>query len=589
MNSKLRFRILETSFLLGLLLGLFAIATAQNPTAPQKKVKVEVEVTENGKTSRSVQELTLDQESISGQLDEMVEEIEMILEEAVRDVEQTDLEITIRRNSHGLTPEDLPQYHNHISVVPMTPPMPGVPYWNVEMPQKAFLGVYASGLGEEQLKEYNIEKGAHIDGVVEGSAAEAAGLQKGDIILSIGGDKVGSFEEVSKAVRSREPGAEVSVVVLRDGTQQEFTATLGKQSIHSYSYETKSVSRAYLGVKGRNIDAEDTGLGVQDGAYLTEVVENTPAAKGGLQQGDVIVSMDGEPVGSFEELGEVIRSREAGEEVEVEVMRNGNKETLNVTLGEQKISRDYNSYGGFHGDYLKNLQHIQPNMEELEKKAFLGIMGSSNDGDKGVVINDVFDNSAASDMGLQEGDMIYKLNDTEIQSIDELVDFIGEMAPGDQLEVAFERDGKKMQAIGPLRSKAEHHNSWMPQTPAPPGKQKTTRMTISANELNADEIRELNKTAGQNFDENNSLEVSDFSLTPNPNNGHFQLSLDLPTQGHMKMQVLNQAGQVVSEEEIRDFSGIYSKHIDISEEPAGVYFMSITQNGKGKVYRIVKN
>lgn len=586
MKPRLRVPFLESVFLLLLLMGLVAIAKAQDDTSPQKKVKIEVEVTENGKTSRSVQELSLDPESISDQLDEMVEEIEMILEEAVRDVEETDLEITIRRNTNGMAPEGTPYYQHHISVIPPVPPagaMPDMPaLWDAESPKRAFLGVYASGLGEEELKALNLEEAVRLDGIVDGSAAEAAGLREGDIVLSIGGERVGSFAEVAGVVRKNEPGTEVEIVFNRNGEQQTTTAKLGSQHIPGKGYEWREVSRAYLGVKGRNADVAG-GPGEVKGAYLTEIVQNTPAAMGGLREGDIIVSMAGEAIGSFEELGQVIRSREAGEEVEVEVIRNGTRETLNVTLGEQHVKTGY-------GNTWMAFPEFDTVAEPpVKNRALLGIVGQTDEKKEGVVVQQVFEGSTAGEMGLKEGDVIRAINGEKVESIDALVEKIGAFAPGDDVEVEFDREGGKILKKGKLKSNEQSHV--VTPRPGEMGMHTMRRMVIYADgeEADKDEIRELNKASGLQLDVDNSLEISELRIMPNPGNGFFTLLIDLPGRGDTQIMIINQGGQLVYERSLKDFSGIYSSEIDISAQAAGVYFVSITQNGKGKVSRIVKN
>jgi putative serine protease PepD len=94
---------------------------------------------------------------------------------------------------------------------------------------------------------------------------------------------------------------------------------------------------AYLGVRTIDVqDAELDGLdvSVEEGAYVQDVGTATPAAKAGLQVGDVVVKVDDKPVGSAASLGGVIRQYLPGDEVEITVDRDGSTETLTATLGE---------------------------------------------------------------------------------------------------------------------------------------------------------------------------------------------------------------------------------------------------------------
>jgi putative serine protease PepD len=90
-----------------------------------------------------------------------------------------------------------------------------------------------------------------------------------------------------------------------------------------------SVEHGYLGVTVE--PAPDPG----DGASIVEVHPGTPAEDAGLQPGDRVVAADGQPIDSPEELTGLIGSKQPGDEVELELVRDGETETITVTLGER--------------------------------------------------------------------------------------------------------------------------------------------------------------------------------------------------------------------------------------------------------------
>lgn len=605
----------EIAFTALLAFGIVILANAQtqnSSNSPQKTVKVEVEVTEDGRTSRTIQELTLDRESINGQLDEMIEEIEEILEEAVQDIEETDLEITIRRNTTDNS-NQAPQYRSFVSVFPDVPNA-----WHMESEPRAFLGVYGAQYIPEG-DDSGVDEGVILTGIVDGSAAQTAGLQEGDIVKRVGDTEVSTFGELAKAVKSHKPGEDVEIELVRDGQVQTVSAELGQREGihvshdgHSYHYNYSfdgdfdfdfdfdfddldhakgiSSSRAYLGVRGHNLRAEDEVDAVEQGAYIESIIENTAAEEGGLKQGDVIIRMDGEEVDSFDKLGEVIRTREAGEEVDVVVIRDGQEETIQVTLGERKVN---------HYEFQHPKKPCKPKWDEeaMSKKPFLGVMIKTEMEDEdevGARVTEVYENSTAEAMGLQEGDIIYEMNDEVIENVGDLMGVMGEVEPGDEMKVEFRRDGKKMKETGTLKSKADHKDLMMQDASFMQGPNdmnvwvRKMHISVDVEELEEDEIKALNEKSGERLDESNSLDVAELSFTPNPNNGQFKIMFDLPETGDTKIQVFDQNGRSVFDQNLRDFSGIYSNQIDISSEAAGIYFVSITQNGKGKVARVVK-
>ncbi len=91
------------------------------------------------------------------------------------------------------------------------------------------------------------------------------------------------------------------------------------------------VSRSYLGVRGATAAA---ATGDATGAYIDGVVDNSPAADAGLRPGDLVTSLDGEPVEGFPELAARLARLEPGTEVTLTVQRDDAEQDLTVTLGE---------------------------------------------------------------------------------------------------------------------------------------------------------------------------------------------------------------------------------------------------------------
>ncbi|MBY5163543.1 S1C family serine protease [Salsipaludibacter albus] len=92
-----------------------------------------------------------------------------------------------------------------------------------------------------------------------------------------------------------------------------------------------SVSRSFLGVRGATATAAD---GVPAGAFIDQVVSGSPADEAGLQDGDVVVGLDGDEVTTFEEFAARLARMEPGTEVTLTVDRDGTRQDLAVTLGE---------------------------------------------------------------------------------------------------------------------------------------------------------------------------------------------------------------------------------------------------------------
>ena len=106
-----------------------------------------------------------------------------------------------------------------------------------------------------------------------------------------------------------------------------------------YTYK-KTVLGGWLGVQMANADSEPAkqfGIKETSGAFIVEIVKNSPAERAGILMGDVIAEFDGKPIDKFETLRKLVASTAPEKTVPVTLIRNGAKQTLQVTLGENAV------------------------------------------------------------------------------------------------------------------------------------------------------------------------------------------------------------------------------------------------------------
>ena len=99
-----------------------------------------------------------------------------------------------------------------------------------------------------------------------------------------------------------------------------------------------SVEVAFLGVTTETVTpalAEQESLGVAQGALVRSVEPGSPADDAGIEEGDVIVDIDGDVVDSTQLVARAVQRHDVGEEVEVTVVRDGDRTVLNATLGKR--------------------------------------------------------------------------------------------------------------------------------------------------------------------------------------------------------------------------------------------------------------
>jgi len=234
--------------------------------------------------------------------------------------------------------------------------------------------------------------GAEIVEVVADSPAEEAGLQVGDVILSVGEAEIGSEASLADLIQAYQPGDEVTFNVQSPDSDEakEVVVTLGENP--------DNPGQAYLGVayqmgmpglnlkngdlpfgqlpKGSDENGQDyfhsvPGMPNEDGGsmphffdlgelpegvdgavIISEVMEDTPAADAGLQPGDLIIAIDGESVTEIEPFVETLQSHKPGDEVTLTIIRSGEESQVSVTLAEHPDNPEQGFLGVMAGTFM---------------------------------------------------------------------------------------------------------------------------------------------------------------------------------------------------------------------------------------------
>lgn len=118
-----------------------------------------------------------------------------------------------------------------------------------------------------------------------------------------------------------------------------------------------------LGITGATVSAEEaTKYGFPNGVYVAEVTEDGPAAKAGIQEGDFITQFKYRSLSTINELIEYLNYYKPGEEIELTIVRNGEEQKVNVTLGEQ--TKEYQQSAGVTSDEEASDENADPNAEQ---------------------------------------------------------------------------------------------------------------------------------------------------------------------------------------------------------------------------------
>jgi serine protease Do len=176
------------------------------------------------------------------------------------------------------------------------------------------------------------------------------------------------------------------------------------------------VSHGRLGVTIQEVNqplAETFGLKNPRGALVSTVMKDSPAAKAGIEPGDVILKFDGKDIASSSQLPPIVAEVKPGSTVPIEVWRKGEAKELTATVGELTDNVRVASAKAEAGQGKLGVA-VRPLTSE-EKKA--------NDIANGVVVEDVA--GAAAQAGVQPGDVIVAVNSVPVKSPEQLSELIG--------------------------------------------------------------------------------------------------------------------------------------------------------------------
>jgi serine protease Do len=203
---------------------------------------------------------------------------------------------------------------------------------------RGWLGVLIQDINKDLAESFGMSQphGALVAKVLPDSPAKAAGIRVGDVIVSFNGKDIQESAALPPIVGSSKVGKEIPVGIIRNRKQIEIDVKLGElpeEGPAATARAKTSVERtSRLGLSVTDLsDEQKQELEIEEGVLVQQVVEGA-AARAGISQGDVILSINNQPVRNARQFDKLVNALPAGKSVAVLVQRDGNPTFLAIRV-----------------------------------------------------------------------------------------------------------------------------------------------------------------------------------------------------------------------------------------------------------------
>jgi S1-C subfamily serine protease len=230
--------------------------------------------------------------------------------------------------------------------------------------KKAYLGVFLAELDNEIREKLELKEqhGILITKTVEDGPSEKAGIKSKTVFLKMDGEKIYTIDQLTKMLSSYQPEQEVKLYTFYKKDYKNVTVKLGEREdlmfkfgdvfdwdflnkpdnvfVYRYDMENRKWIGAILKTNEKIVRYGDEET-IEIDITIDKVIEDTPADKAGLKEGDKILTVEGKNIKSSKQIGKIINDKETGDTIELLIERDGKKKTITCKIAKRK---DYEGY-----------------------------------------------------------------------------------------------------------------------------------------------------------------------------------------------------------------------------------------------------
>jgi serine protease Do len=230
----------------------------------------------------------------------------------------------------------------------------------------------------------------------------------------------------------------INTAILAEGKGIGFAIPISMaKNVASQLEEKGHVTRGWLGVGIQDLTPDLTksfGLTDKKGALVSQVMPGSPAAKAGIEQGDVILEFDGKAIAESKDLPQMVAATPVDKSVDVKVYRNGKTVDREVKISAMEETAEASTTSMHKKTLGISVQNLTP---ELARRL-------RSNRDSGVVVTRVEPGSPAAEAGIQTGDIIREVNRKTVKDADDLIQKIEQAKDQNNILLLVQRGQNNM-------------------------------------------------------------------------------------------------------------------------------------------------